>query len=93
MVDQWGPRGVQVLMVVEQTAQYGQRPDAAYCQGLEDTQKSVVVYDPTGVMTDTLKIRVNSGAALLDNHGIWLSSPEGDDSFQAAMTAMFDLLF
>ncbi len=92
MVDQWGPRGVQLLMVIGQTAQFGQKPDAAYCQGLQDTQKASVFYDPNGYMTDVLKIKVNMGAALLDENGIWLSPPEGDESYAAAVSALFSLM-
>ena len=82
-----------MLMVIGQTASFGQKPDAAYCQGLQATQKAQVFYDPNGYMTDTLGIRVNMGAALLDENGIWLSPPEGDDSYAAAITEMYGLLF
>jgi hypothetical protein len=44
-------------------------------------------------MTDVLGIRINMGAALLDENGLWLSPPEGEDSYAAAISAMFDLLF
>ena len=91
MVEKWSPKGVQLLMVIGQTATFGQKPDAAYCQGLQDTQKADVFYDPNGYMTSVLNIKINGGAALLDEHGVWLSPPEGDESYGAAVSALFSL--
>ena len=88
--DQFNDQGVQLLIVMQETAQFNQAPTATDCEALQASQKAHVLYVPDHVLTDTTNMQVNMGAALLDNTGTWLSSPEGEDSFSNAYQEVYN---
>lgn len=91
-MNQYGPSGLQLLIVVGGTDSFMEAPNAAYCQALQATQSAHVLYDPDGQVTGVLNMRVNTGSAILDGNGNWLTNPVGENSFSEAYSALFSLL-
>jgi hypothetical protein len=94
MVSQYGDDGLQLLIVIGATEDFMHNtPTPEYCQSIQVTQDGHVLYDPDGVMTELLGIRINMGAALLDENGIWLTNPVGEESYGEAYGALFSLFW
>jgi hypothetical protein len=74
--------------VVGATDSFMEGPTAEYCQTLQATQQAHVLYDPNGQVTGVLNMRINTGSAILDGNGIWLTNPVGENSFSEALTAL-----
>jgi hypothetical protein len=91
-VNQYGAAGLQLLIVVGGTDSFMEGPTPEYCQALQATQQAHVLYDPNGQVTGVLNMRVNTGSAILDGNGIWLTNPVGDNSFSEALTALFSIV-
>ena len=91
-MNQYGAAGLQLLIVVGATDSFGQAPTPDYCQALQATQQAHVLYDPNGQVTGVLNMRINTGAAILDANGIWLTNPVGESSFSEAMTGLFSVV-
>ena len=87
-MNQYGAAGLQLLIVVGATDSFGQAPSPEYCQALQATQQAHVLYDPSGQLTGVLNMRINTGAAILDGNGVWLTNPVGENSFSEALTAL-----
>ncbi len=93
IVENYGDDGLQLLIVIGATESFRDSPTPEYCQAIQDTQQGHVLYDPNGAMTDTLNMRINTGAALLDGNGTWLTNPVGEESFGEAYGALFDMFW
>jgi hypothetical protein len=92
MVNQYGDDGLQLLIVVGATDEhFNNTPTPEYCQALQATQDGHVLCDPNEAMTATLNMRINTGSALLDQNGIWLTNPVGEETFGEAFGALFSL--
>jgi hypothetical protein len=94
IVAQYGDDGLQLLIVIGATDEFmNNTPTPEYCQALQATQDSHVLYDPNGVMTSTLGIKINMGGALLDEGGHWLTDPDVEESFGEAIGELFTLFW
>ena len=90
-MNQYSDDGLQLLIVVSATDDYGGTPTPEYCAELQATQLAHVLYDPNAQVTDVLGMRINTGSAILDGNGIWLTGPVGEETFGTAYAALFDL--
>jgi hypothetical protein len=92
MVNQYGDDGLQLLIVVGATDTHmNNTPTPEYCAALQATQQGHVLYDPNGQVTKVLGMKINTGSAILDGNGIWVTGPVGDSTFGTAYSALFSL--
>lgn len=96
MVENCSDKDVELLIVYEETANFFEAATQADCEELAATQDGTVVLDSDRVLESALGIKINSGAALVDSEGHWLSDPDvvdGDTkgaSYMAATTALMN---
>ena len=90
-MNQYSDDGLQLLIVVGATDDFSGPPTPEYCAELQATQLAHVLYDPNAQVTDVLGMRINTGSAILDGNGIWVTGPVGEETFGTAYGALFDL--
>ena len=90
-MNQYSDDGLQLLIVISATEDHGGTPNPEYCAELQATQLAHVLYDPNAQVTGVLGMRINTGSAILDGNGIWLTGPVGEETFGTAYSALFDL--
>ena len=69
-------KDVELLIVYVETENFFESPTQADCEALEASQDGTVLMDSDHALQDTLGIKSNSGAALVDATGHWLSDPD-----------------
>jgi hypothetical protein len=91
-VNQYADDGLQLLIVVSANDSHmNSTPTPEYCAALQATQLAHVLYDPNAQVTGVLGMRINTGSAILDGNGIWVTGPVGDETFGTAYSALFTL--
>ena len=91
-MNQYSDDGLQLLIVVSANDSHmNSTPTPEYCAALQATQLAHVLYDPNAQVTGVLGMRINTGSAILDGNGIWVTGPVGDETFGSAYSALRSL--
>lgn len=81
LVDEYGDQGLQVLIVIGDTGDFGENPTPDHCQALASVVSATVLYVSGGALRETYGMQINSGSALLNDQGLWLSDPDEGSAY------------
>jgi len=90
LYDKYHDDGVEQVIILSATANFGEKPTAADCAELQTLHEGLVVFDATGKKTqDVLGLKVNGGTGLVDEEGLWVVPPPVDPPQDAGLVAVF----
>jgi hypothetical protein len=92
LVAQYADDNFELLIVLEETANFGQKPDADDCAALQESEEGTVLYDPEGLLQSVYGMDVKMAAGVANGEGHWETSPTGENTYVNAFTALMQLM-
>jgi hypothetical protein len=80
LYDSYHDQGYEQVIVLGATEDFGESPTEEDCAELQALHEGLVVFDATSSkMEDELGLQINGGTALVDEAGLWVVAPPGED--------------
>lgn len=89
---QYSDDNFELVIVLEETQTWGQKPTQADCEALQETEDGTVLIDPDEIMMNIYDMDVKMAAGVANDEGHWETSPADEDSYSNAFMALMDLM-